>query len=124
MIFPDYDETTKFEVTENHLKLLKEMYVDWDGDEYGAPCIDPKRPFRSDDPEKDMLDILGVDYGDDFYDFIEEHPNYRRRLDIIYHELQTCLQILINDLSIKVGWYKKKDKYNAKSWEYIGNGED
>ena len=34
-----------FELTENHIKLLRNAYVSWDDCETGAPAIDPKRPY-------------------------------------------------------------------------------
>lgn len=34
-----------FVVTEDHLKLLAQMYVRWEDCEFGAPAIDCKRPL-------------------------------------------------------------------------------
>lgn len=52
--------TKKFEVTEAHLKLLRAMEVDWNGAEFGAPTINPKRPYGNSDVFTDMFEILEV----------------------------------------------------------------
>lgn len=37
---------TEFTVTEDHLKLLRHIHLYWDyGEGYGAPAINPKRPY-------------------------------------------------------------------------------
>lgn len=60
-----------FTLTEQHIKLLRAMNVGWNADEFGAPCVDPKRPYGNGDAYGDMLRILygkepgeGVTYGD------------------------------------------------------------
>jgi hypothetical protein len=52
-----------FVVTEDHLKLARRMVVGWCGDEYGAPEIDPKRPYGNSNVVRDMREILGVAEG-------------------------------------------------------------
>lgn len=42
-----------------HIKLAKRMYVQWQDCEYGAPEIDPKRPYGNSDVEGDIAEILG-----------------------------------------------------------------
>ena len=49
---------TIFEVTENHLKLLRMMYVEWNDGEFGAPTISCKRPFGNSDVIQDVAEIL------------------------------------------------------------------
>lgn len=48
-------------VTEQHLKLLRHMYVRWDHTETGAPAIEPKRPYGNSDVAADIRDILDMD---------------------------------------------------------------
>ncbi|MCU1325011.1 MAG: hypothetical protein JWN34_381, partial [Bryobacterales bacterium] len=57
-----------FFVTSEHLKLLQRMCVGWQDCEYGAPEIDPKRPYGNSSVEYDILEILGVkpDSEDDY----------------------------------------------------------
>src|SRR6266568_5645220 len=41
---------SEFTVTEDHLKLLRHAYLYWEyGEGYGAPAIDPKRPYGNSD---------------------------------------------------------------------------
>jgi hypothetical protein len=35
----------RFALTREHLKLARRMYIEWDNCEYGAPAINPKRPY-------------------------------------------------------------------------------
>ncbi len=53
------------QITKQHVKLAKRMYVGWDDCEYGAPAIDPKRPYGNSDVEGDIADILGWKVGED-----------------------------------------------------------
>lgn len=55
-----YREKAKiFELTDSHLKLAKAVCLNWDDCEYGAPCVDPKRPYGNSNVEKDIRTILG-----------------------------------------------------------------
>ena len=50
---------SEFTVTEDHLKLLRHVHLYWDyGEGYGAPAIDPKRPYGNSDVERDIAEIL------------------------------------------------------------------
>mgnify|MGYP001602384821 CR=1 FL=1 len=53
------------EITPAHIKLAKRMYVQWQDCEYGAPEIDPKRPYGNSDVEGDIAEILGWKVGED-----------------------------------------------------------
>jgi hypothetical protein len=48
-----------FLITDNHIKLLKRMWVNWQDCEYGAPAVDCKRPYGNSDVEDDICEILG-----------------------------------------------------------------
>lgn len=107
-------------VTENHLKLLKNFYIGWEDTEFGAPCIDPKRPFGNSSAFSDMAEILGFELADD-----EKQPEfYRKQCDSLlkgYHELQDCLQILCTNLKLEPGKYVLKDEYDVKSWRKVND---
>ena len=45
-----------FTVTETHLLLLQRMQVGWCGDEFGAPEINPKRPYGNSSVLTDMVE--------------------------------------------------------------------
>ena len=53
-------------LTEEHIKLLRNMYVGWGYCEFGAPEIDPKRPYGNSHVIGDIHTILtGVNDADD-----------------------------------------------------------
>jgi hypothetical protein len=107
----------RFKVTKNHIKLLKRMYVSWDDCEFGAPCIDPKRPYGNSSVTNDIHEILtGESIGctnskrDELTQ--KEDENYYK----LHQEMQTVLQILLVNLKIKPGIYEA-DEYSI-NWKY------
>jgi len=62
------EEIKRFEVKEQHLKLISKMWVQYnDYTEFGAPEIDPKRPYGNSDVYDDIAEILNIKKkGDDF----------------------------------------------------------
>jgi hypothetical protein len=49
-----------FTVTDEHLRLLRHAYVSWFDAEFGAPSIDPKRPYGNSNVYGDMVEVLGL----------------------------------------------------------------
>lgn len=49
-----------FEIKPEHLKLLQQARTGWDDCEFGAPEIDPKRPYGNSNVYQDMIEILGL----------------------------------------------------------------
>lgn len=73
-----------FEVRPEHLKLLRRMHVGWNDIEYGAPEIDPKRPYGNSSVENDVREILcAPNLGSD-------------KVRELHREMQTVLQILVS----------------------------
>ena len=102
----------QFKITEAHLKLLKHMYVSWDYCEFGAPAIDPKRPYGNSDCISDILDILGLPHDKDN----ESLNDYARK---IHKDMGIVLQIVLVTQSFKCGIYEKQNTYNSLSWKLI-----
>ncbi len=48
----------EFTVTDDHLTLLQHMYIGWQDCEYGAPEVDPKRPYGNSGVATDIAEIL------------------------------------------------------------------
>ena len=92
-------------ITNDHLKLLKQMYVSWEDCEYGAPSIDCKRPYGNSSVELDIIEILG---------WTQFAPNNDGELSqeaveacsTIHRETQAALQILL-----QTGSYDILDSY-------------
>lgn len=89
-----------FTLTENHLKLLRRMNVGWQDTEYGAPEIDPKRPYGNSDVELDIAEILGWEVDED--GLSEFQSNDARKL---HQETATALQVVLFTGKFKSGVY-------------------
>lgn len=88
-----------FTVTEQHLTLLRNAYVDWDDCEFGAPCIDPKWPYGGSDGVDDIAEILGErvqappEWNEATGDWVDN--NQYERLTRLHRETETALQIVL-----------------------------
>lgn len=106
----------QFKVTEEHLALLSHAWVSWDDCEFGAPQIDPKRPYGNSDVYRDMAEILGVEWFDEGEDSLA--PDVQKRFDRLHAETKTVLQIMLVNGRAKEGTYEH-DKYDI-NWVFIG----
>jgi hypothetical protein len=105
-----------FKVKEEHIKLLKRMYVGWQDCEFGAPEIDPKRPYGNSSVCEDIHEILtGESIGctDSKRDELTEKEE--EKYCILHKEMETALQILLANLSIHPGVYEA-DEYDI-NWK-------
>jgi hypothetical protein len=118
-----------FEVKEEHLKLLRSMNVGWQQNEFGAPEIDPKRPYGS-DAYDDMVEILGGKkvrgnlfklelFGKDYFIIDGEfEEDLETVLNKLHRETETALQIVLNTGQFKSGKYEC-DEYGV-DWKLVG----
>lgn len=90
-----------FEVTEDHLKLLKHSHIIWRASEYGAPAIDPKRPYGNTSVESDIAEILEWDKEDS------------QRAEKIHRQLETVLQIVLVTQTFQPGLYNLINEYTT-----------
>ena len=90
-----------FEVTEEHLKLLKHSHIMWRASEYGAPMIDPKRPYGNTSVESDIAEILGWDEEDS------------QRAEKLHRELEIVLQIVLVTQTFQTGIYYLENEYTT-----------
>jgi hypothetical protein len=104
----------KFTVTKDHLKLLRRMYVDWDYCEFGAPAIDPKRPYGNSSVLNDIHEIItGEEIGmvDSKRDELTECEEERYLK--LHKETKTALQIVLAVGKFEIGDYEA-DNYDIK----------
>jgi len=111
-------ENKYFDLKSEHIKLIENMNVSWWNAEYGAPCIDPKRPYGNSDVEEDICEILGfkkieVDYEEKF---LTKDLEYAAK---IHEEMETALQVVLSSKSFEPGRYQC-EKYGYK-WEKFQN---
>ena len=122
---------TTFEVKEEHLKLIRNMNVGWHDAEFGAPEIDPKRPFGNSDVLQDMVEILGVKkvrenlsrielFGKEYFIINDEmETDLETVLNNLHNETETVLQIVLHTGQFKPGTYELEDEYGT-DWERVG----
>ena len=95
-----------FYVKDEHLKLLKGTHISWQDCEFGAPEINPKRPYGNSDVYTDIAEIL--DIKPDRVDDWGEESFSREQLDYMFDlhkDLETVLQILVELQEISPGLY-------------------
>lgn len=128
------DNLVVFRITDEHLKLLKEMNVGWNDCEFGAPQIDPKRPYGNSDGVDDVARVIGykktkerVEFDkedakeyDDIKEYLEncdwdqESYDYLRNL---HKDMEIVLQIVLSTLSFKKGVYQRDETYSS-DWRF------
>ncbi len=109
------NEVNQFKMTEAHLKLINRMYVGWDDCEFGAPSINPKRPYGNSDVINDMAKILGFPISDN-NELPESLIDYLKE---IHKSMKIVLQIILWTQSFKIGVYEKTDEYDDHSWKLL-----
>jgi len=103
----------EFTLREKHIKLLSKMNVGWDNAEFGAPCIDPKRPYGNSSVLEDIAEIIGGLDGKSCPhcgELINELDV--ERLNNLHKETKMALQIILSTQSFKPGLYIADDYKN------------
>jgi hypothetical protein len=121
------NQTQRFTVTDEHLKLLKAMNVEWNGAEWGAPSIDPKRPYGGGGLRQSMWQVLGG-FGYDDWDQNHDLPKdvtpmqwdaMVERYDKLHREMETVLQIFLRVGVAGPGLYEAGE-YRT-DWRAVGD---
>lgn len=107
---------TEFELTEQHVTLLRHAWVDWEGCEFGAPAINCKRPYGNSDVLTDIAKLLHPEYvamreGAQI-DWMEDNA---ARLRTVHEETQTALQIVLATGQMQPGVYIRDTGYD-RDW--------
>lgn len=102
-----------FDITEEHLKLLRRAYVRWEDCEFGAPSIDCKRPYGNSDVLNDIAEIIdpngwnAVDQDSD--SAIDRYwAANEERLRKLHAETEIVLQIGLTTGAFKAGRYERE----------------
>lgn len=115
-------EKTTFTLTEDHLKLLQRMYVGWQDCEYGAPEIDPKRPYGNSNVEEDICEILAwnrMDEAQEEEDYYPYREDLRKKALLLPKEMEIALQIILCTQQFLPGKYIKTYSYDDRSWVWV-----
>ena len=111
-----------FEVTKNHLKLIKRNVIEWSffSNDYceGYFYQDMKRPYGNSAWIEDIGEILGIK--PDRFDPNDKDDKWYSvalQLELVkYHiDMKIVMQILCVNLSIKAGTYKRSVSYD---WDW------
>lgn len=115
----DFDNIKIFELKQVHLDLLKQTAISWDSCEYGAPCIDCKRPYGNSDVEDDMAEIIKLPKKGN-WDSEEEMWNEetQEKLADLHKETQIALQIILHCQTFELGKYKLSEE-GYQNWVKI-----
>lgn len=100
------ERVKRFEVKEEHLKLLREANVWWWDCEFGAPCIDPKRPYGNSSVTKDIADILGEKLIEDEYGEKIVAKEQGERFRKLHRQLEPVMEIMLHLAKLDPGWYE------------------
>ena len=120
----------EFTIQPEHLKLLKAMNVVWNDCEFGAPEIDPKRPYGNSGVHQDMIEILGLEEvkdgiykfrlgeqewllkGEDKYNLYLDGADEEKlldELDKLHKEMQRVFTICLRNGEFKAGTYEAEE---------------
>jgi len=111
-------EKRRFCVTEEHLKLLKNAYVEWFNWEFGAPGIDFKKPYGNSCVLHDICEIIGLELFEDEEGEKHLSSDQSAYCKKIHRELTIVLQILVHNLAIEVGEYELAEGYGI-DWKKV-----
>ena len=113
---PSDTKLDQFDVTQDHLRLLRRMNASWWDCEWGAPGIDPKRPYGNGDVVRDIGTILDWPFVET-EDGLAIPPGMRVKALTIHREMETVLQILVAVDHLCVGSYVA-DQYR-RNWRQV-----
>jgi hypothetical protein len=100
-------DVLEFDLTEDHIKLISNMYVDWDSCMAGAPAVDCKRPYGNSAVESDVAELLGWEVGADGMNEEAEAEAAR-----IHRETEYALQIVLKMKSFEPGKFKRDNTWS------------
>lgn len=115
-----YGKPEEFTVTQEHVKLLRHAYVDWDDGEFGAPAINCKRPYGNSSVPEDIAEILGWDLFEDEHGERHLSKEQGRRARDLHKGTKTALQVFLCTGEMKPGLYRQAQQYDSRSWELVG----
>ena len=110
----DLYAATSFNLTHEHLTLLRNANVVWGPGENGAPAVDPKRPYGNGDVAKDVARLLEWTWdGEDMSDAMVE------RAERLHSETALAMQICLSLGTFKAGRYERAAGYGEREWRLV-----
>ena len=102
----DFDNMKTFELKQIHLDLLKETSIGWNDCEFGAPEINPKRPYGDSNCEDNIAEIIKMKkIGNWNKDEETWNEKATEQINDIHKETQIALQIILHCQTFELGKY-------------------
>lgn len=105
------NDKLKFVLTDKHIALAHNFYVGWQYCEFGAPEINPKRPYGDSDVTANIHEILTGEQD------AELTENQEEAYEALHKEMMVALQIILCTKSFVPGTYVRDCSYMARSWK-------
>jgi hypothetical protein len=109
---------TEFTVLPEHLTLLCRAYVSWNNCEYGAPEINPKRPYGNSDVEHDIAKIFGWKLFEDADGDTHFTAAQRDEAQRLHRGTERALEIVLRTCQFRPGTYRRSD-WCSDDWTLI-----
>lgn len=104
---------TTFELTEQHVALLRHAYVEWWGCETGAPAIDCKRPYGNSYVPGDVWEIV---HGTASRELTDDEET---AMAILHRQTETALQVILATGSFEPGVYEAPRWGDGTGWRRV-----
>lgn len=131
-----FDSPREFTMTEDHLKLLADLYIGWNDYAYeGSPGPGDKRPFGNSDVTGDIFRCLGWEMPDEDADDAEWNTKWGgrdydtvwdecfKRAMAIYRELEFAMAIVLKNVGCPrdqlIGLWKKASIFSSDPWTKV-----
>lgn len=115
-LFDVIEHIKRFTVADEHVRLLRRAYISWDDIEFGAPGINPKRPYGNSNVFADIAEILGVP-DSEWMDAHEElTPDAEWRFLRLHVETAIALQIGLATGEFRPGRYVRGNEWDS-TWK-------
>ena len=114
-----------FTITDEHLKLISKLQLNWDYNKIGAPVFDAEKPYGNKDVYRKMIEILDwkveVVLNNETFDYFSDNDKLPKALEDklynLHRELETAIEICIRRLSFETGTYRTEEY--SSDWEKI-----
>jgi hypothetical protein len=107
-----------FTLLPEHVMLLRRVYVDWNDCEYGAPCVDAKRPYGTSSVALDIAEILGWEPEEDAdEDGLILSREQTERAQELHKGTRVALQVILRTGSFEPGEFVA-DNYD-QNWRRL-----
>lgn len=94
--------------------------MSWNSREFGAPGIDPKRPYGNSNPHEDIAEVLGEGLFETAGGEERVSADQAERFDELHEELETALQVVLDTAGFEPGVYER-EKYGGR-WSRVDEG--